>query len=71
MPRKKHKPEEIVAKLRQVDVAVAQGVVLAEGWRAREPGWSGRSPRPSLKRFGRHNAARSPRHPATAGSGLA
>ena len=30
MPRKKRKPEEIVAKLRQVDVAVAQGVPLAE-----------------------------------------
>ena len=29
MPRKKHKPEEIVAKLRQVDVAVAQGAPLA------------------------------------------
>ena len=26
MPRKKHKPEEIVAKLRQVDVLVSQGV---------------------------------------------
>ena len=25
MPRKKHKPEEIVAKLRQVDVLVSQG----------------------------------------------
>ena len=25
MPRKRHKPEEIVAKLRQVDVLVAQG----------------------------------------------
>ncbi len=26
MPRKQHKPEEIDAKLRQVDVAVAQGL---------------------------------------------
>jgi hypothetical protein len=25
MPRKRHKPEEIVAKLRQVDVLVTQG----------------------------------------------
>ena len=25
MPKKRHKPEEIVAKLRQVDVLVAQG----------------------------------------------
>ena len=25
MPRKRHKPEEIVAKLRQVDVLVSQG----------------------------------------------
>lgn len=33
MPRKKHKPEEIVAKLRQVDVAVAQGAPLAEAIR--------------------------------------
>ena len=33
MPRKKHKPEEIVAKLRQVDVAVAQGTPLAEAIR--------------------------------------
>ena len=27
MPRKRHKPEEIVAKLRQVDVLVSQGPV--------------------------------------------
>ena len=33
MPRKKRKPEEIVAKLRQVDVAVARGVPLAEAIR--------------------------------------
>ena len=25
MPKKRHKPEEIVAKLRQVDVLVSQG----------------------------------------------
>lgn len=33
MPRKKHEPEEIVAKLRKVDVAVAQGVQLAKAVR--------------------------------------
>jgi len=31
MPRKRHKPEEIVAKLRQVDVLVSQGQSVAEG----------------------------------------
>jgi len=30
MPRKRHKPEEIVAKLRQVDVLTAQGTSVAE-----------------------------------------
>jgi hypothetical protein len=30
MPRKKHKAEEIVAKLRQVDVLTAQGRPVAE-----------------------------------------
>jgi hypothetical protein len=30
MPRRKHKPEEIVAKLRQVDVLVSQGRPVAE-----------------------------------------
>ena len=30
MPQKKHKPEEIVAKLRQVDVLVSQGQLVAE-----------------------------------------
>ncbi len=34
MPRKRHKPEEIVAKLRQVDVMSAQGVPLAEAIRS-------------------------------------
>jgi len=29
MPRKRHKPEEIVAKLRQVDVLVSQGHSVA------------------------------------------
>ena len=27
MPRKRHKPEEIVAKLRQVDVLVSEGTL--------------------------------------------
>jgi putative transposase len=34
MPRKRHKPEEIVAKLRQVDVLVSQGKPVAEAVRA-------------------------------------
>ena len=34
MPRKRHKPEEIVAKLRQVDVLVSQGKSVAESVRA-------------------------------------
>ena len=29
MPRKRYKPEEIVAKLRQVDVLVSQGASMA------------------------------------------
>jgi len=33
MPRKKHKPEEIVAKLRQVDVLLSQGRAVAEAIR--------------------------------------
>ena len=33
MPRKRHKPEEIVAKLRQVDVLTAQGQSIAEAVR--------------------------------------
>ena len=35
MAQKKHKPEEIVAKLRQVDVLVSQGRPVAEGRRIR------------------------------------
>jgi putative transposase len=31
MGKKRHTPEEIVAKLRQVDVLVAQGTPVAEG----------------------------------------
>jgi putative transposase len=34
MPRKRHKPEEIVAKLRQVDVLVAQGQTVTDAVRA-------------------------------------
>ncbi len=34
MPRKRHKPEEIVAKLRQVDVLVSQGGSVAESVRS-------------------------------------
>ena len=34
MPRKRHKPEEIVAKLRQVDVFVSQGRSVADAVRA-------------------------------------
>ena len=33
MPRKDHKPEEIVAKLRQVDVLVSQGQNIADAIR--------------------------------------
>ena len=34
MPRKRHKPEEIVAKLRQVDVLVSQGQSAADAVRS-------------------------------------
>ncbi len=34
MARKQHKPEEIVAKLRQAEVLTAQGKTVAEGARA-------------------------------------
>ena len=34
MAKKRHKPEEIVAKLRQVDVLVSQGKPVAEAVRA-------------------------------------
>ena len=34
MPRKRHKPEEIVAKLRQVDVLVSQGQSVADAIRS-------------------------------------
>ena len=36
MPRKRHKPEEIVSKLRQVDVLVSQGQPVAEAVRLKE-----------------------------------
>lgn len=34
MPRKRHKPEEIVSKLRQVDVLTAQGKSVADAIRS-------------------------------------
>jgi putative transposase len=34
MPKKSHKPEEIVAKLRQVELRVSQGKPAAEAVRA-------------------------------------
>jgi transposase-like protein len=34
MPRRKHKPEEIVVKLRQVDVLLSQGRPVAEAIRS-------------------------------------
>ena len=34
MPRKRHTPEEVVAKLRQVDVFVSQGQSVADSVRA-------------------------------------
>ncbi|GAA5665764.1 IS3 family transposase ISPmar2 [Brucella sp. NBRC 14130] len=34
MPHKKHKPEEIVAKLRQVDVLLSQGRSVGEAVRS-------------------------------------
>jgi putative transposase len=34
MPRKRHKPEEIVAKLRQVDVLTSQGKSVSEAVRS-------------------------------------
>ena len=34
MPRKRHTPEEIVTKLRQVDVLVAQGQSVADAVRS-------------------------------------
>lgn len=33
MPKKRHKPEEIVAKLRQVDVLTSQGMPVADAIR--------------------------------------
>jgi hypothetical protein len=61
MPRKKHKAEEIVAKLRQVDVLLSQGRSVGEAvrsigvtqftyyrWRHAGPHISSASPRLSL-----------------------
>jgi hypothetical protein len=36
MARKRYKPEEIVAKLRQVDVLVSQGQNIVDAMRARQ-----------------------------------
>ena len=33
MPKKRHKPEEIVAKLRQVDILTSQGAMVADAIR--------------------------------------
>ena len=33
--RKRHRPEEVVAKLRQADEALAKGTPIAERWRGR------------------------------------
>jgi len=35
MPTKRHKPEEVVAKLRQVDVLLGQGKTVADAVRVR------------------------------------
>ncbi len=34
MPRKRHKPEEVIAKLRQVDVLASQGQTVADAVRS-------------------------------------
>jgi putative transposase len=39
MPRKRYKPEEIVAKLRQVDVLVSQGQSMADAIQATTTRW--------------------------------
>jgi predicted metal-binding protein len=39
MPRKRYKPEEIVAKLRQVDVLVSQGRSMADAIQASTTRW--------------------------------
>jgi hypothetical protein len=40
MPPKRYKPEEIVAKLRQVDVLVSQGQSMADAIQATRTGWN-------------------------------
>jgi len=40
MPKKRYKPEEIVTKLRQVDVLVSQGSSVADARQARFTHWS-------------------------------
>jgi hypothetical protein len=39
MPKKRYTPEEIVAKLRQVDVLVSQGQNIADAIRQIGPNW--------------------------------
>ena len=54
MPRKRYKPEEIVAKLRQVDVLVSQGIGVADA--IRQIGVSEVDPPPanwSILKFGK------------------
>ena len=55
MPRKRHKPEEIVAKLRQVDVLVSQGQSVAEAVRSigvNRPGFTGGRNSRRIARYG-------------------
>jgi hypothetical protein len=55
MPQKKHKAEEIVAKLRQVDVLLSQGRTVGEAVRigVTHAGWL-RGPRTKQHRFGKN-----------------
>jgi len=58
MPRKRHKPEEIVAKLRQVDVVVSQGQSVTDA--VRQIGVTeelGRSERTMMSRRRRRGAS--------------
>jgi len=44
MPRQSYKPEEIVAKLRQVDVLISRGQSVAEAIRSNRPYWTSNRP---------------------------
>ena len=61
MPQRKHKPEEIVAKLRQVDVLLSQGRPVAE--------IELRENRRSLKEQIARLDLRAPSSPTTGGAG--